>query len=135
MDPECCIPFITCFRLLWNAFKVDYFLHLLTYYTWNNLLFIATFVTLTHNLTKQWQCINYFNVTITIVLVTSQKRHRVVSETAGVFSRRAILEIIAQEGHTKHVIALCFQPIKTLDFTQTCNKVSFANHTILLWLS
>ena len=82
-------------------------------------------MTLTHNLTKQWQCNNYFNVTITIVLVTSQKRRRVVSEIAGVFSGRAILEIIAREGHTKHVIALCFQPIKTLDFTQTCNKIIF----------
>ena len=38
------------------------------------------------------------------------------------FFGRAILEIIAREGHTKHVIALCFQPNKTLDFTQTCNK-------------
>ena len=78
-------------------------------------------MTLTHNLTKQWQCNNYFNATITIVLVTSQKRHRVVNEIPGVFSGRAILEIIAREGHTKHVIALCFQPIKTFDFTQTCN--------------
>ena len=85
------------------------------------LLIIATFVTLTHNLTKQWRCNNYFNVTITIVLVTSQKRHGLVSEIAGVFSGRAILEIIAREGHTKHVIALCFQPIKTLDFTSACN--------------
>ena len=122
MDPECCIPFITCFRLLRNVFKVDYFLHFPTYNISNNLLFIATFVTLTHNLTKQWRCNNCFNVTITIVLVTSQKRHRLVSEIAGVFSGRAILEIIARDGHTKHVIGLCFQPIKTLDFTQTCNK-------------
>ena len=62
-----------------------------------------------------------------IVLVTSQKRHRVVSEIAGIFSGRAILEIIAREGHTKHVIALCFQPIKTLDLTQTCNKYIYAH--------
>ena len=92
--PKCCIPFITCF------------------------------LALTHNLTKQWQCNNYFNVPITVILVTSQKRHRVVSEIAGVFSGRAILEIIAREGNAKHVIALCFQPIKTLDFTQICNKLA-----------
>ena len=79
---------------------------------------------------KQWRCYNYFNVTITIALVKAQKRHRLVSEIASVFSGRAILEIIAREVHTKHVIALCFQPIKTLDFTQTCNKYIYLSHKV-----
>ena len=76
-----------------------------------------------HNLTKSWQCYNHFNVTITIVPVTSHKRQTMVCETAGLFSGRAILEIIAREGHIKYNIVLCFQPIKTFDFTQTCNKL------------
>ena len=55
-------------------------------------------------------------LTITIVLATPKKLYRVVSEIAGVFFGRAISESIAREGHITYNVALCFQPIKTLDF-------------------
>ena len=121
MAPEACISFIIYFLLFWNAFKVYYSLFVLTYYILNNLLFIVTFLTLTHNLTKQWQCNIYFNVIIAIVLVTSQKRNWMVSEITG--ELKGVLwwarsEIIAREGQLKYNIALCSQPIKMLDFHQ-----------------
>ena len=49
---------------------------------------------------------------------------QVVSEIAGAFSGRA--EIIARKGHIKYNIALCFQPINTFDFTQTCDNYNIS---------
>ena len=54
-----------------------------------------------------------------IVLVASHKRHWMISEIASVFSEKAISIIIARKGHINNNIALCFQPNKPLDLTQS----------------
>ena len=67
------------------------------------------------------------NVTTSIVLVTSQKRNRMITEIAGVFFARATLEII--EGHIGRAISniilpSAFNESKRL-ILQTCNKLLY----------